>query len=140
MTEKSKISAVGAFVAAVAFASAAAPAMAQPTALPDVRAATAEPTVGERVVEENGLVATAFFKETRICTVRGCRSFIYDKRSGALILNDRVWSAAYARTGRGEEVIRVSAFTSMEYPRPAPSDAPLETAPAIKKVIRPQHK
>lgn len=107
------------------------------TARITVRMAALQHAVGEQVLDENGAVDGAFFMENRICSMRGCRVFIFDKRSGALILNDRVWSEAYAPTGRGRQVIRVKAFAASEIP-PAepPSDEPLETAPAITKVTR----
>lgn len=108
-------------------------------ALP-VIAAAASPAVGEQVLGEDGALDAAFFVESRACTVRGCRRFIFDKRSGALILNDRVWSEAYAPTGRGAEVIRVKAFAAAEQPKPAPDDKALESAPAIRSVARPQEK
>jgi len=103
-----------------------------------VRATSATALVGEEVIGLDGVLSSAFFVETRTCTVRGCRSFIFDKRSGALIKNDRMWSPAYAPTGRGRQVIRVKAFTDAERPlSKPPSDAALDTAPAISKVTRP---
>ena len=105
-----------------------------------VVAASASPVVGERVLDEDGVLASGFFAENRVCTLRGCRRFIFDTRSGALILNDRVWSEAYAPTGRGREAIRVKAFTAAELPKPAPDDTALESAPSIKSVSRPQEK
>ncbi len=102
------------------------------------RAANTVATVGEEVVAPNGALSSTYFAESRICTFRGCRSFIFDKRSGALIKNDRMWSAAYAPTGRGRQVIRVKAFADTERPlSKPPSDAALDTAPAISKVKRP---
>ncbi len=135
-----------AFAVAVAFAmlALAAPASAQPADAPgDVRAiqvvaASASPRVGEQVVDEAGAVSGDYFSEARICTFRGCRRFVFDTRSGALIGNDGLWTPAYAPTGRGAEVIRVRAFTDAERPPTGPpSDKPLESAPAIKKVVRP---
>jgi hypothetical protein len=99
--------------------------------------ATAEPLVGELVADEAGVVDAEFFVENRVCTVKGCRIFIFDKRSGALVFNDGYLSEAYGRTGRGKQVIRIKDFTDDERPKPAPDDKPLETAPAIKQVIRP---
>lgn len=98
---------------------------------------TAQPTVGEEVLDQNGALTSSLFVENRICTIRGCRSFIFDKRSGALILNDRAWAPAYAPTGRGGQVIRVLPFAASERPGPAPDDSPLDTAPGIIKVTRP---
>lgn len=102
-----------------------------------VRAATSTPAIGEEVLDAGGAVSGVYFVENRICTVQGCRVFIFDKRSGALIHNDGVWSSAYAATGRGRQVIRIKAFMAVERPKPAPSDKALETALRIRKVIRP---
>ena len=106
-----------------------------PSSIP-VRAASAQPLLGEEVLDANGVVASAQFVENRTCTIRGCRSFIFDMRSGALILNDRAWAPAYAPTGRGGQVIRVLPFAASERPGPAPDDKALETAPGIIKVTR----
>jgi len=110
-------------------------AVVDPSAIP-VRAASASPAIGEEVLDTNGIVASAEFIENRICTVKGCRSFIFDKRTGALVLNDRVWLPAYAPTERGGQVIRVKDFTPAELPLGPPDDKALETAPAIVKVTR----
>lgn len=107
-----------------------------PSAIP-VRAASASPAIGEEVLDANGVVASAEFVENRICTIKGCRVFIFDNRTGALILNDRVWAPVYAPTGRGGQVIRVLPFAASERPGPAPDDKALETAPGIIKVTRP---
>ncbi|MEZ5892444.1 MAG: hypothetical protein R3C58_04770 [Parvularculaceae bacterium] len=102
-----------------------------------VRAANATAAIGEQVLDERGAVNSAYFAENRICTIKGCRVFIFDKRSGALIHHDGVWSSAYSMTDRGLEVIRVKAFSETERAKPAPDDQALETAPRIKKVVRP---
>ncbi len=134
---------VGFFVAVAgassAFAQSPAPERggADPATVP-VRAAAVQHAVGEEVVSENGTVSADFFVESRICNIKGCRSYIFDTRSGALIKNDRVWSDAYALTGRGKQVIRIKPFTSAERPKPAPSDKALETAPGIIAVKRPK--
>jgi hypothetical protein len=96
------------------------------------------PAVGEEVLNEDGVLASAQFTENRVCTRKGCRVFVFDNRSGALINNDGIWTPAYADTGRGGQVIRVEAFTFAEYPQPAPDDTALETAPAIRRVTRPK--
>lgn len=101
-----------------------------------VRAAAATPAVGEEAVREDGVLASAQFLESRTCTRQGCRVFIFDNRSGALIYADGVLSPAFAATGRGRQVIRVAPFTFAEYPQPAPDDKALETAPAIRSVTR----
>jgi hypothetical protein len=118
-----------------------APATAPVASQISVRATNATPLVGEEVVGLDGVLSSAYFVESRICTIKGCRSFIFDKRSGALIKNDRVWSSAYALTGRGRQVIRVKTFTEAERPlSEPPSDTALDTAPAISKVTRPAPK
>jgi hypothetical protein len=117
-------------------APAAAQSVLDPSAVP-VRAASAQPFLGEEVLDAHGVVASAEFLENRICTIRGCRSFIFDRRSGALIFSDGAWAPAYAPTGRGFQVIRVKDFTPAELPGPAPDDKALETAPGIIKVTRP---
>lgn len=102
-----------------------------------VKAATSTPAVGEEVIDETGVVTNAaYFRENRICNIKGCRVFIFDARSGALVNNDGQWTSAYGRTGRGEQVIRVKDYTSDENPKPAPSDAALDSAPKIRSVKR----
>lgn len=101
-----------------------------------VRAAAATPAVGEEAVREDGVLASTQFLESRTCTRQGCRVFIFDTRSGALVFGDGIWTPAYAPTGRGRQVIRVEPFTFAEYPQPAPDDKALETAPAIRSVTR----
>ena len=96
-------------------------------------AATGSPMVGEVVVAENGEVSSAYFQKLETCNVRGCRVFIFDSRTGALINNDGVWAPAYAPTGVGREVIRVRAFSDAERPRAqAPSDEALRASPRIR--------
>lgn len=110
-------------------------AVVDPSAIP-VRAASASPAIGEEVLDTNGIVASAEFIENRTCTIRGCRSLIFDMRSGALIFSGGVWAPAFAQTGRGGQVVRVLPFAASERPGPAPDDKALETAPAIVKVTR----
>ena len=99
--------------------------------------ASAQAAIGEVVMDERGFVDNAFFQESRICTVRGCRVYIFDKRSGALIYNNGAWSEAYGRTERGKQAIRVKAFSSEEIPSAeAPSDEGMEISPRIKSVTR----
>lgn len=94
--------------------------------------ASNSPVIGEVVMSEGGAVAP-YFKKVQICNVQGCRVFIYDKRTGGLINNDGEWSPAYARTGVGQEVIRVKAFSNAERLRKKPaSDQPLRSAPRIR--------
>ncbi len=102
-----------------------------------VVAASASPAIGEEVLDANGVVASVEFLENRTCTIRGCRSFIFDMRSGALINSDGQWTPAYAPTGRGGQVIRVLPFAASERPGPAPDDKALDTAPGIINVTRP---
>ena len=101
-----------------------------------MRAAAAQPAVGEEVFNEDGVLASPQFTENRVCTRKGCRVFVFDNRSGALINNDGIWTPAYAGTGRGGQIIRVEPFSFAEYPQPAPDDKALDTAPAIRRVIR----
>lgn len=95
-------------------------------------AASDSPVVGEVVISQNGDVAP-YFKKVETCNVQGCRVFIYDNRTGALINNDGTWSSAYARTGVGQEVIRVKAFSEAERPANEPaSDQALRSAPRVR--------
>ena len=137
---------------AIAFGSSL-PAQAQTEGAPEIAAATrldvaslpvvqasAEPRVGEQVMDERGVIDEAFFVRNRTCTPGGCRVFIADKRTGALIYADKVWTPAYRPTGRGREVIRIRPFSESERPKGAPDDSALETAPSIKRVIRSEKK
>jgi len=100
-------------------------------AIPRV-AASQTPVVGEVVISQAGEVGP-YFKKVETCGARGCRVFIYDRRIGALVSNDGVWSPAYARTGVGREVIRIEPFSEAERPVTAPrDDAPLRSAPHIR--------
>ena len=95
-------------------------------------AASSSPSVGEVVIAEDGAVSS-YFQKVETCDIRGCRVFIFDSRTGALINNDGVWAPAYARTGVGREVIRVQAFSDAERPSAqAPSDEALKASPRIR--------
>lgn len=101
------------------------------SAIPRV-VASQTPVVGEVVISEAGDVAP-YFKKVETCNVRGCRVFIYDNRTGALINNDGAWAPAYARTGIGQEVIRVKSYSEAELPESKPSsDELLKSAPRVR--------
>lgn len=79
-------------------------------------ALTETPRAGELVRDEDG-VLQASFVETQVCSWRGCRSYIYDKRTGNLAAVGGHWNKHYRKTGRGGEVVRVDAFSEEERPK-----------------------
>ena len=129
---------------AIAFTAAASPVLAQSeqrSAVVEVQqiapvTASEQPRIGEVAVDESGNLAKAYFKEVRVCSIRGCSSFIYDRRTDALVARNEVWSSDYAATNRGRQIIRVKqpvlGAARHQASNIAPSDEPLKTAARVR--------
>ena len=89
---------------------------------------TGTPALGEVVVDQEGRLSPNF-KKVETCTLRGCRVVIFDLRTEALVYVDRLWAKPYAPSGKGDEIVRVQAFSDAERPRKPTEEPPSKSTP-----------